>query len=54
MKDSLLLLLTASCASLVAWLFWHLTGSSGSDVLAMIVITTLFADNLRLRRKLRK
>ncbi|HBG06218.1 MAG: hypothetical protein A2075_00725 [Geobacteraceae bacterium GWC2_58_44] len=54
MKDSLLLLLTASYASIVAWSFWHSAGQNGFDLLAILVMTTLFADNVRLRRKLKK
>jgi len=54
MRDSLLLLLAACCASAVAWSFWHFTGKNGFDVLAILVMATLFAENLRLKRRLRK
>ena len=54
MRDSLSLILTALCASIAAWLFWHFTGSSGFEVLSMLVMATLFVENFRLRRKLRE
>ena len=53
MKGSLLLLFTATCASLVAWFFWHFAGKNAFDILAIFAMATLFADNIRLRRKLR-
>jgi len=54
MKDSPLLLLTASCASLCAWAYWHFAGTNGFDALAIFVMTASIAENLRLRRKLKK
>jgi hypothetical protein len=54
MRDSLILLLTAFCASAVAWLFWHFTGKNGFDLLAILVMATLFAENLQLKRRLKK
>jgi hypothetical protein len=54
MKDSVSLLLAALCASLSAWLFWHFTGSSGFEILSILVMMTLFIENLHLRRKLKE
>jgi len=54
MKDSLLLLLTASCVAWFAWYFWHLAARDGFDVLALVCMETLIAENIRLKRKLKK
>ncbi len=51
MKDFILLILTASCAALFSWCFWYFLGKYAFDVLAITIMTTLFADNIRLRRK---
>lgn len=54
MKDSVLLLITAAGASVFAWMFWNLLGKIGYDLLAIVAIAMMVADNWRLRRKLRE
>jgi len=53
LKDDAALLLTAIVCSLGAWLFWHLLGPYGGDVLLILVVVGLLVDNIRLRRKQR-
>jgi hypothetical protein len=53
MKDRVALLLAGLIASGFAWAFWHYLGARAFDVLSTLVMVTLVADNIRLRRKLR-
>lgn len=54
MKDAFLLLATGLGCSLVAWLFFHYLGSDAPCALISIVLIGTVAENLRLRRELRK
>lgn len=54
MKDSILLLVTACCAALFAWLFWYLVEKIGLDLFVFFVFTALYVDNIRLRREVNK
>jgi len=54
MKDSLLLLITALAVALVAWAFWHFSGVDGFAILNLLALLLLAADNLRLRRQLKR
>ena len=54
MKDSILLLLTASFVSMLSWAFWHHLAGKNAFMFVIFVMTTLIADNIRLRRKLKK
>lgn len=51
MKDGLLLLLAALCCAAIAWVFWHFLGANGFNVLILVALGIVAADNLRLRRK---
>lgn len=52
-QDDMLLLAAGIVVSFSAWLFWHLLGDAGFNVLLAIAVFSLWADNIRLRRKLR-
>lgn len=52
MKDSIILILSAICMAVIAWLFWHFTGNSGINTILIIVVVALTVDNIRLRRQL--
>lgn len=54
MKDQITLLLVALACSGGAWAFWHFLGANAVDALLTMLALTLTADNLRLRRKLRR
>jgi len=54
MKDSILLLLTALLVAVVSWAFWHFAGADGFAVLNLLALVALAADNLRLRRRLKR
>lgn len=53
MKDDLLLIITATVVSLLAWVFWRFLGQDGFTVISTILLLSLFLDNIRLRRKLK-
>ncbi|WP_192805007.1 hypothetical protein [Noviherbaspirillum aerium] len=54
MKDSLALLITALVASGLSWAFWSYFGTHATEILSTIFIVALGADNVRLRRQLRR
>ena len=54
MTDNLALIAAAVAFSAVAWAFWHFTGGDGFNVLSLVALVVVAADNLRLRRLLRK
>jgi hypothetical protein len=54
MKDPLLLLATGVGVSLAAWAFWHYLGSDAFSTLNTVVLVGVVADNVRLRRQLRR
>ncbi|UMR29268.1 hypothetical protein MJ904_19580 [Massilia sp. MB5] len=54
MKDRISLLLAAAVCAGGAWAFWHFLGANAADALLTMVVLTLTADNVRLRRKLRR
>jgi hypothetical protein len=54
MKNALLLLATGGGLSLVSWAFWHYLGNDALNVLNSIILFGVVADNLQLRRQLRK
>jgi hypothetical protein len=54
MKDGLLLLVSAIGIAIVCWCFWHFAGESAFQILTSVALIALFAENLRLRRELRK
>lgn len=54
MKDTMLLLLVASFMSVIAGIFWNFSESHGFDILALLTMTILLIENIRLRRKLKE
>lgn len=54
MKDSILLFVTALLMAAIAWAFWHFSGADGFFVLNIIALLVLAADNVRLRRQLKR
>ena len=54
MKDKLLLIVSALILAGLAGLFWQTTRQWGFLILAIISYGTLFWDNIRLRRQIRK
>ena len=53
MEDGLLLLLAGCVGAVAAWAFWHYLGDDASAVLMCVVLVSVMADNIRLRRKLK-
>ena len=53
MKDSIQLIFVALLFAAVAWGFWYFLGENGFGVITLVALVALFADNVRLRRKLR-
>jgi hypothetical protein len=54
MKDALFLLVCALLVAVISWGFWHYADGAGFEILASIAMLALLAENLRLRRELRK
>lgn len=54
MKDSILLLLAGVVVAGFAWGFWHFLGADGFAVLNTVALVVLVADNIRLRRQLKR
>jgi hypothetical protein len=54
MKDQLLLLISAIACAFGAWAFWHYLDAEAVVTLMTLALVSAVADNLRLRRKLRK
>lgn len=54
MNDAFPLLFAGLICALLSWAFWHLLGNDAFSVLLNIWLVCAVADNLRLRRKLRK
>jgi len=53
-KDSIYLLVTGVVAAGLAWAFWRYLGADGFIILWAVTGTALTADNMKLRRQLRK
>jgi len=53
MRDAILLLLTSIAFSVAAWSFWHFAAAYATDILMLVVLLCLTADNIRLRRQLK-
>ena len=54
MRDSLLVFAAACGAGLIAWPFWRFEGEAAYFLFGALVTAALFADNIRLRRKMNK
>jgi hypothetical protein len=54
MRDQFWLIVCALGCAAAAWAFWHYLDSHAVNVLALIAMVSVVADNLRLRRKLRE
>lgn len=54
MKDRIFLLLGAVLVAISAWAFWHYSGADGFSLFSLIALIVAVADNVRLRRKLRR
>jgi hypothetical protein len=50
-KQAASLLIVAMLLSVAAWAFWHYLGPAADSALAVIVITGLLLDNIRLRKQ---
>jgi len=53
MKDRIFLLVVGILCSAVAWAFWHYAGAMGYDIISLLFLVAIAADNIRLRRLLR-
>ena len=53
MKDRFALIAAATVLSIMAWVFWHYLGDDAFDVLMLIFIIMLAADNYQLRKKIK-
>jgi hypothetical protein len=53
MKDVVALLLVAAIVSALAWAFWNYLGDDAFTVISITVIIALFAENARLRKRIR-
>lgn len=53
MIGKLILLLVAMLASAGAWLFWHEAQAEGFNIITLVAIIALAADNYRLRKTIR-
>ena len=54
MKDQLVLLVAAVVCVALAWVFFHYLGQDAWAILSAVVIVALTADNVRLRRTLKR
>ena len=53
-KDSILLLITALCGSIAAWLYWHYTGQYGDRIFIMAIVLAQFFENRRLKIRIKE
>jgi hypothetical protein len=53
MNDDVYLLICALLFTAVGWAFWHFAGENAFDIISMVALIALAADNIRLRRLLR-
>jgi hypothetical protein len=53
-KDRLQLICAGGVIATLAWTFWHLLDKDAFPVLSTIMLLFLVADNVRLRRQLRR
>lgn len=53
MKDGIVLVLLALVVAVFAWGFWYVSGNDGFNVVMIVALVALTADNIRLRRQLR-
>jgi len=53
MKDGIVLVLLALVVAALAWGFWYVSGNDGFNVIMIVALVALTADNVRLRRQLR-
>ena len=51
--DKLYLIIAALLASVGAWFFWHTAQSDGFNIISLIAIVLLGADNYRLRKTIK-
>lgn len=54
MKDNASLLIAGIICAVCAWMFWYFFGSDAADVMVVIALLMVMADNFRLRKLLRK
>ena len=54
MKDQALLLLAGVACATLAWAFWHFLGAEAFNVITLLTLVSVIADNFRLRSLLRK
>lgn len=52
-KDGIVLVLLALVVAALAWGFWYVSGNDGFNVIMIVALVALTADNVRLRRQLR-
>jgi len=54
MKGPVYLLLVAAVIALASWMFWCYLGDEAFQVLTIVVLISLAADNHRLRQQLKR
>jgi hypothetical protein len=54
MKDRLQLVLAGGVVAVLAWTFWHILGKDAFSALSTVMLIVVIADNVRLRRQLRR
>jgi hypothetical protein len=53
MMDKLILVLVAILVSACAWFFWHEVQAEGFNIITLVAILVLGADNYRLRKTIK-
>jgi uncharacterized membrane-anchored protein len=53
MMDKLILVLVAILVSACAWFFWHEAQAEGFNIITLVAILVLGADNYRLRKTIK-
>lgn len=53
MSDQVLLFVLAITVAAASWAFWHFLGENAFTVLSTLILVSVVADNIRLRRKLK-
>ena len=54
MKAPVFLLLVAAIIALASWMFWRYLGDDAFQVLTIVALISLVADNHRLRQQLKR
>lgn len=54
MKRPVLLVLTAAIIALASWMFWRYLDDEAFQVLTIVLLISVAADNHRLRRQLKR